>query len=188
MGNGESLRFRLRPSRVVTVTAAIALAATVSVTLAIPGNATTSISICSTRNLSGSATLQGESGYQVGTVTLENNGLKPCHLPIRPLATIIRRGLALNIHQIPMPDDQSQSFGGTALAVPVPHAKTAIGLSWHNWCQTLPLKTSSSSGSLVVSLSHSSSPVRINIKNIHPARCDLPGKQSTLAVGRFRSP
>lgn len=177
----------VRP-RVVAIVAFIAIAVVVPIPLANSRNAISPVSICSTLNLSGSASLQGETGYQVGILTLENHGLKPCRLPTRPSVILVWHGVALAIHQLSMTEDQSRSFGGAALSVLKPHAKSAVGLAWHNWCQTLPPKTSPFSGSLLVSLSRSSSPLRINMKNIHPARCDISREQSTLAVGRFRSP
>lgn len=177
----------VRP-RVTAVVAFIAIATVVPITLASSGNAISTVSICSTRNLSGSASLQGETGYQVGILTLENIGLKSCRLPTRPSVVLVWHGVTLAIHQLSMTDAQSRSFGGAALSVLKPRAKSAVGLAWHNWCQTLPPKTSPFNGSLLVSLSRSSPPVRINVKNIHPARCDLPREQSTLAVGRFRLP
>ena len=183
-----SLHSSLVRPRVAAVVAFIAIATVAPIALASSRNAISPVSMCSARNLSGSALLQGETGYQVGILTLENNGLKPCRLPTRPSVDLVWHGVALAIHQLSMTDDQSRSFGGAALSVLKSHAKSAVGLAWHNWCQTLPPKTSPFSGSLLVSLSRSSSPLRINMKNIHTARCDLPREQSTLAVGRFRSP
>lgn len=183
-----SLHTSLASPRMAAVIAFIGITVVTPITFANSGSAISSISICSARNLSGAAWLLGEAGYQVGILTLENNGPRPCRLPTRPSIVLVWHGTTLGIHQIPMTDGQSQSFGGAALSVLKPHAKSAVGLAWHNWCQTLPPKISPSSGFLLVSLSHSSSPLRINMKNIHPVRCDLPSEQSTLAVGRFRSP
>lgn len=148
----------------------------------------TSMSVCTTHDLIGTASLQGETGYQVGILMLENKRLKSCRLPTRLSVKVVWHGKVLAIHQISMADEQSRSFGTTALSVLKPHAKSAVGLMWHNWCHTLPLRISPSSELLIVTLSHSSSQLKINMKNLHPARCDLPSEHSTLAVGRFRTP
>lgn len=171
--------------RIVT-TAFILIVAVASITLANSRNEISPVGICSTRNLSGSASLQGENGYRVGILTLESNGRMPCRLPMRPSVVLVWHGAALAIHQIVMADDHSPLVGGTAISVLQPHAKATVALAWFNWCQTLPSKTSSFSGSFLVSLSHSSPPLRINMKNVQVARCDLPLEQSTLSIGRFR--
>jgi len=170
------------------VGATLLVVVVVAITLSNSGKAITSVSICSTRNLSGSASLQGENGYRVGNLTIENNGSTPCRLPTRPSVVLVWHGVALAIHQKVMDDEQSRLVGGTPISVLQPHAMAAVALAWGNWCQTLPSKIPPTGGSLLVSLSRSSSPVRINIKNFLPARCDLPAELSSLAVGRFRSP
>ncbi len=192
-GLADFVRFTMwRPSfvgvRRLVVVVLIFILGVVPVSLTESGNAVPALNICATRYLAGSASFQGENGYQVGILTLENIGLKSCRLPTRPSVVLVWHGVALVIHQLSMTDAQSRSFGGTALSVLKPRAKSSVGLAWHNWCQTLPPKTSPFNGSLLVSLSRSSSLVRINVKNIYPARCDLPREQSTLAVGRFRLP
>jgi len=169
------------------VGATLLVVVVVAITLSNSGKAITSVSICSTRNLSGSASLQGENGYRVGNLTIENNGSTPCRLPTRPSVVLVWHGVALAIHQKVMDDEQSRLIGGITISVLPPHAKTSVALAWGNWCQTLPSKTYLPSGSLLVSLSRTTSPVRISVKNFLPARCDWPLKPSTLEVGRFRS-
>jgi len=170
------------------VGATLLVVVVVAITLSNSGKAITSVSICSTRNLSGSASLQGENGYRVGNLTIENNGSTPCRLPTRPSVVLVWHGAALTIHQIVMAGEQSRLVGGTPISVLPPHAKTSVALAWGNWCQTLPSISSPLSGSLLVSLSRTTRPVRIRVKNFQPARCDWPLKPSTLQVGRFRSP
>ena len=160
----------------------------VAITSSNPGKAVSSLSSCSTHNLSGSASLQGENGYRVGVLTLENNGSVPCRLPARPSVVLVWHGATLAIHQIVMAGEQSRLIGGTTIGVLPPHAMATVALAWGNWCKTLPSKTYPPSGSLLVSLSRTTSPVRISVKNFLPARCDWPLKPSTLEVGRFRSP
>jgi len=143
--------------------------------------------LCSTHKLSGSASLQGENGYRVGVLTLKNNGRVPCRLPGRPSVVLFWHGAALAIHQIVMADEQWPLVGGTPISVLHSHAMATVALTWGNWCQPLPSKTSPISSSLLVSLSRSSSPIRIGVKNLLPARCDWPLEPSTLVVGRFRS-
>ena len=170
--------------RIVT-TAFILIVAVVSITLANSRNEISRVDLCSVRSLSGSAWLQGETGYQVGILTVENNGPTSCRLPTRPSVLLEWRGSVLAIHQIPMPDEQSQRFGGASLAVLGPHDKAEVGLAWHNWCHSGPPRSGPFSGSLLVALS--SSPLRIDMKFSEVARCDLPLEQSTLSIGRFRS-
>ena len=172
---------------VVTV-ALFALLVLVPVRLANSGNTISRLGLCSTRNLSGSVSLQGENGYRVGILTLENNGRVPCRLPARPAVLLVWHGAALAIHQTVMASEQSRLVGGSTISILPPHAKVTVALAWGNWCQTLPSKTSPFSGSLLVSLSRSLSPVRISVKNFLTARCDWPLEPSTLEVGRFRSP
>lgn len=185
-----NLHLRNRKMAVLSITTLMLLALTVvaPIALANSGSAVPSMSICSTGNLSGVASLQGETGYQIGILTLENIGPQPCLLPSRPSIKLIWRGATLAIRQILMTDGQSRSFGGAAIGVLKPHAKSAVGLAWHNWCKTLPPRTSPFSGTLDVFLSRLSSPLRINLKKISSARCDFPGQESTIAVGRFRLP
>jgi len=170
------------------VGATLLVVVVVAITLSNSGKAITSVSICSTRNLSGSASLQGENGYRVGNLTIENNGSTPCRLPTRPSVVLVWHGVALAIHQKVMDDEQSRLVGGTPVSVLQPHAMAAVALAWGNWCKTLPSKTYPPSGSLLVSLSRTTSPVRISVKNFLPARYDWSLKPSTLEVGRFRSP
>ena len=144
--------------------------------------------LCSTQNLSGSASLPGENGYRVGILTLQNHRRVPCRLPARPSVVLVWHGAALAIHQIVMAGEQSRIVGGTTISALRPHSKASVSFVWGNWCQTFPPKTSPFCGSLLVLLSRSSSPIRIGVKNFLPARCDWPLEPSTLEVGRFRSP
>ena len=166
----------------------LAVVVVVAITWSSPGKAISPVGICSMRNLSGSASLQGENGYRVGNLTIENNGSKPCRLPTRPSVVLVWNGAALAIYQIVMTDEQSRLVGGTPISVLRSHAMATVALTWGNWCQLLPSKTSPIRGSLLVSLSRSSSPIRIGLKNFLPARCDWPLEPSTLEVGSFRSP
>ena len=159
-----------------------------AITLSNSENTISRLGLCSPRNLSGAASLQGENGYRVGILTIENNGRVPCRLPARPSVVLVWHGAALAIHQIVMAGEQSRLVGGATISVLPPHAKTTVALAWGNWCQTLPSKTSPLSGSLLAWLTGSSSPVPISVKNFLPARCDWPLEPSTLEVGRFRSP
>ena len=163
----------------------IAIVAAGSIAFVNSRNDMSRVDLCSVHSLSGSAWLQGETGYQVGILTVENNGPTSCRLPTRPSVLLEWRGSVLAIHQIPMPDEQSQGFGGASLAVLGPHDKAEVGLVWHNWCHPGPPRSGPFSGSLLVELS--SSPLRIDMKFPEAARCDLPLEQSTLSIGRFRS-
>ena len=183
-----SLRSGPARLRVVVVAAFVAIIVVVAITLANSGKTISRLGLCSTRNLSGSASLQGENGYRVGALTLENNGRVPCRLPARPSVVLVWHGATLAIHQIVMAGEQSRLIGGTTISVLPPHAMATVALAWGNWCQTLPSKTYPPSGSLLVSLSRTTSPVRISVKNFLPARYDWSLKPSTLEVGRFRSP
>jgi hypothetical protein len=168
----------------IATAAFIAIVMAGSIVIANSRNAISRVDLCSTRSLSGSAWLQGETGVQVGILTIENNGPTTCRLPTRPSVELDWPGGVLAIHQMPMPDDQSKSFGGASLTRLAPHAKAAVGLAWYNWCHSGPPRSGPFRGSLLVGLS--SSPLRIEMKFAEAARCDSPLKQSTLSVGRFR--
>lgn len=162
----------------------IAMVVVIPVTFADSGNAISRMDLCSTSNLSGAAWLQGAAGQEVGVLTIENKGQTACRLPTRPSVVLNWRSQNLAIHQIPMPDEPSPS---SILSVLKPHAKSQISLTWRNWCRPLPSPVGSFKGSLLVSLSHSSVPLRINVTVAEVARCDFPKENSTFAVGRFRS-
>ena len=184
--SGQSLS-NLVSKRWLVVAAFVAIVVVAAATLVIYRSAMPRVELCSTRNLTGWAALQGETGSQVGFLTIQNVGSTACSLPTRPSVVLNWRRGVLATHQIPTPDDESQAFGGSVVNVLRPHAKATVELVWNNWCQSALSAFTPFRGSLLVALAHSSSPLRIDMMFAEVARCDSPNEQSTLRVGRFRS-
>ena len=188
MGKSSGQRLsNLVSKRWLVVATFVAIVVVAVATLVIYRSAIPRVKLCSTRNLTGWAALQGETGSQVGFLTIQNEGSTACSLPTRPSVVLNWRRGVLATHQIPLPDAESQSFGGSVVKVLRPHAKATVELVWNNWCQSPLSAFTPFRGSLIVALANPSSPLRIDMMFAEVARCDSPNEQSTLRVGRFRS-
>jgi hypothetical protein len=169
--------------------AALLVLTTVACKEAVPSRtARTSIAACSPASLAGSARLQGETGYRIGLLTVENTGRTPCLLPTRPSVTLKRNGTVLAVREIPMLDGQSRSFGRAFRSTLRAGETATAALAWHNWCRRSPRASRSLLGYLLLSLPRYLAPLRIRMTAFMVPRCAYPKKQSTLAVGRFRAP
>ena len=142
---------------------------------------------CSAQQVTGTAFLQGETGYEVGNLILKNISAKPCRLPYRPTLAILSHGETLTVAQAAMGIFERKSTRSTPLSVLNPQSRTVVSLMWGNWCSSALNRKSEFKGLLLISLVASTSPLRANLTAAELPRCDWPNQPSTMAVGPFQS-
>ena len=142
---------------------------------------------CSGQQLTGSAFLQGETGYEVGNLNLRNISAKKCRLPYRANVVIVSNGQTLDVPQATMSTYGTEPSQSNLLKVLNPKERAVVALMWGNWCSSQLNRKSSFKGLLLVSLDASSSPLRANLTAAELPRCDYPKQPSTLGVGAFQS-
>jgi|GEM_PF-4635004 len=142
---------------------------------------------CSAQQVTGTAFLQGETGYEVGNLILKNISSTPCRLPYRPIVAILSHGKTLTLDQASMSIFEQKTTRSTPLSVLNPQSRTVVSLMWGNWCSSALNRKSEFKGLLLISFVASTSPLRANLTAADLPRCDWPNQPSTIAIGPFQS-
>ena len=139
--------------------------------------------------LRATASFGGETGSEVGGVSLRNTGARVCRLPRSPLLTVFWNHERLRLHQSPF-NDYQPSGNQQRVRLLQPGQWAFVPVAWSNWCGDRPWGKGFFKPYLRLALAGSA---QLSVRLRHPSempppRCDQPRAPSTFEVGRFYAP
>ena len=167
----------------------LAFALMMALAIADVGRAVGAVGSCTAQQLSATASFQGETGSEVGGVSLRNRGPHACLLPRRARLAIYWKQQRLRVAETPYAAYQPNN-GQRQVGQLESRQRAFVPIWWSNWCGARPWGkgffrpylrlTLADSTTLTVTLRHPS--------EIPPPRCDSPNQRTTFEVGRFYTP
>jgi hypothetical protein len=132
---------------------------------------------CRASQLSATAGLNGATGTMLGSAMLTNTSATPCSLPsTSPQVSIFWRG-----RQMPARQEGFSDSGGIPVRVLAPGAAAFVHMGWAEWCGK------PSAGTLIrptFRLRFGGLEVAARAHVMTPPRCDVPGTEAAIRVGR----
>ena len=167
----------------------LAFALMMIVALSHAGPAIGTLDNCTAQQLSATASFGGETGSEVGGISLRNQGLRACLLPLHAHLALYWKQQRLHMTETPYAAYQP-SNGQRRVGPLKPSQWAFVPVWWSNWCGARPWGKGFFTPYLRLTLANATIlTVTLRYPNeIPPPRCDSPKQQTTFEVGRFYTP
>jgi len=156
--------------------------------------ATRAPAACVASSLSAKAGYQGATGSMAGAIIFTNSGADQCTLQGTADVTLVDA----NGDKLPINQKMVNLDGSEQPVTLDPGGQASLFFVWSNWCPAGTTETSSAGPiagglSIVVTLHDSRGSLTVPVVSagsaidVLPPRCDVPGRDSTISVGTFKT-